>query len=194
MKKYIVTAFCFLFTLIGMGNELKPTNSLPWRMDRYSLEGTALEVAQCLVEEDYMELYHFLSKDWVNQLTSAISMADTEAFGIEVNIYAVLTSDYGIRYGKIALFDQIMAELRQSTFKQLDTLVGKEMTPLFKTENGSFSEVTFQFEGTGSELKVRLKKEGGNWYLKTFQIGESRFEPRELEEVKESQHGVKRRK
>lgn len=176
--KYLIPIIYLLSLQSVVSDEaLQATNSFPWRLQSKKAEVVALEATNNLLEARYMALYALMSSDCVTGLKTAIIEGRTEILGVDVDVFSLMMSDFGRRYGALALFDQIIATLRKTTLESLDDIRGKKIIMKVINKNGSEANVKFTFQGKDDTLHMFLVNEKNNWRVSYFIFNKFQFPP-----------------
>jgi hypothetical protein len=178
MKKYFLTLL--MFKLIA-GGVLFADNSRGgdyWNANRSDPEKALKEVLDAIKNNDYFDLYGLVSMDVISSLNDSITRYEPKIWGVKINLADILVSEYGLRYGKIAVFEEYFLEKNSMSqswvhYLQENDIMRKQDQLLVEKivhEDGedfaivTIDEITFIF----------VYSEGG-WFLDNVKYGPLRW-------------------
>lgn len=168
MKSKLLTKFIPLVSAFAVQapafSEIVETGSSPWHTRSLDPEATAVEIIDLLSKSDYFNVYDYVSKKVVNHYKSAMIQYKPEQMGIDFDLYGVAISEYGIRYGNLAYFDQALASISRSNDGWGKCFVEEIFRKTASRTDGNLCEVDLRSE-RGTFVKLALLKESDEWRL-----------------------------
>lgn len=151
-RSLITTIFSVLFFEL-LTAETIPTGSRPFHIESQNAEKTAERFIELMKKEDYFGVYDLVSHGVVNHYKEAIIQFRPDNIGINFDFDGVVLSDFGLRYGMLAYFDQGLASIRESgkgwgrqfiegNFEKVSSDLEKyDATVVFRSREGSMVSV-----------------------------------------------------